>query len=277
MKNWASFLAALVAVSFPLSMARASDIRVWQDQMGYPEASLSGTITQGDAKTFSATLDHGHDPVGHKIWPLEVYLNSDGGDFDEAMAIGRIMRSHHQTAWVQQNARCLSSCILLLAGAETRNIFGVVGIHRPYLESAPPNFDIAKYYKNTVISLHAYFAEMRIPETLADLMASTPPEEMKILSEAEIKLYFPETDPVADEEFVASQADEYGITRGEVRRRNARAAVECARFGDIPDYTYCSFAVLYGVSLKQFKEREPRAFKQCGPDQNCMRRIIQGR
>jgi len=63
-----------------------------------------------------------------------IYLNSPGGDVTAAIATGRLLRSVEAPVAIKDNQECVIACVLILAGATNRLIYGKVGIHRPYLE-----------------------------------------------------------------------------------------------------------------------------------------------
>src|SRR5262249_8120296 len=96
-----------------------------------------------------------------------LYLLSPGGDAEEAMRIGRLLRKYLTSAWAPARFStgegylpgqtfqcrgtecvCASACALIWFGAVDR--FGVVGLHRPRIDdpkfkSLPPA-DAAKMY-----------------------------------------------------------------------------------------------------------------------------------
>lgn len=62
----------------------------------------------------------------------QVKLNSPGGSVEEAMTIGRLFRRYRMGATVEPDAICLSSCVLIYAGAVNRlgyNKKALIGIH----------------------------------------------------------------------------------------------------------------------------------------------------
>ncbi|HMR32240.1 MAG TPA: hypothetical protein PKA13_15730 [Geminicoccaceae bacterium] len=61
----------------------------------------------------------------------EVWLRSDGGNLNEGMEIGRLLRRHGLAARVPSEAVCASACVYVLAGAPLRAVDGDgrVGVH----------------------------------------------------------------------------------------------------------------------------------------------------
>jgi hypothetical protein len=64
-------------------------------------------------------------------------INSQGGDVNAAIAIGRMFRKERAHLQVNENSVCISACVLILAGAVERPVSGAIGIHRPYLRTTP--------------------------------------------------------------------------------------------------------------------------------------------
>jgi hypothetical protein len=90
-----------------------------------------GTITPGTPADVRYLIDH-RDSYPRKIWGSAVYLDSLGGDVAAAIEIGRLIRDQKMPAVIDSSAKCVSACVLVLAGATQRKIRGAVGIHRPY-------------------------------------------------------------------------------------------------------------------------------------------------
>ena len=68
---------------------------------------------------------------------FSVSLNSVGGDVAAAMTLGRILRREDKDAVIGPDDVCISACVLVLAGATHRAIFGgKVGIHSVSSNSA---------------------------------------------------------------------------------------------------------------------------------------------
>jgi hypothetical protein len=158
-------------------------------------------------------------------------LDSRGGAVDAAMAIGRILRKEEAGAFVSQGAVCLSSCVFILAGGVTRSFQGSVGIHRPYFEV--PSGDVSSQnikaqYGKMLQDLRAYFREMNVAEGLADAMLLINPENVRLLSKAELDSYgLTDTDPIWKEAFELQEAKRYGLNRQEYMRRTAYAESAC--------------------------------------------------
>ncbi|MGO8916533.1 MAG: hypothetical protein ACLQJR_11570 [Stellaceae bacterium] len=101
-----------------------------------------GGIDRGDSERFRAALDEAK-PV------FELMLFSPGGDLDEGMEIGRIVRARHITTRVPRGAQCVSACNFMLMGGTVR--FVEVG---------------------AVFKVHMFSSD--ISETLKDHLAEAP-------------------------------------------------------------------------------------------------------
>ena len=160
-------------------------------------------------------------------------INSRGGSVVAAMAIGRMLRREHAHLIVDDF--CISACVLILAGAVDRQIgrSAVVGIHRPYLATTPqqtPTPDqVRKNYAAMLQDIRSYLREMNVSEQLASDMLATPPERVRILTQAELKGYgLAGIDPseqqrraIENEAWEVYEANQLGLDRREYTRRKS--------------------------------------------------------
>jgi hypothetical protein len=173
---------------------------------GVPGITLRGPITKNDVpilqKLLAPYLDKNYfkknpkprwyrpDPYDEGYW---VHLDSEGGDVYAAMTIGRMFRKARVWAFVGPFEKCMSSCVLLLAGAVQRSTFdgGPVGIHRPYsIDTEAVSFEELQSRTTKLgADVSAYLHEMNIPDSLYESMKLIPPENIKILSYSELKAF----------------------------------------------------------------------------------------
>ncbi len=195
---------------------------------------------------------------------LQPYLNSPGGDVYAAMEIGRLLRINRRNALVTPQSQCMSSCVLILAGAVSRSSFGTIGIHRPYsTETGIIKFEEAQnQYQKTRSDIERYLREMNIPTSLFAAMERIPPEKIKILTAQEIKEFgLNDTDPVEQEVRNAYRADQRGISIQEYFRRIDEAERIChinwttAKTTDIQDFHDCKEAVSWGLTTSVYRSR----------------------
>lgn len=146
--------------------------------------SVFGYISMSDVEAVRRFLEHG----GKDISPVEVYLNSPGGDVEAAIQIGRQLRAAGAAAYVFSEAQCASSCVFLLAGATQRVIDGAVAIHRPTASDVtrrtPAQAQVE--YQLLLREIEAFFRAMNVSEQLLDAMIAIPPEDAKYLTAREL-------------------------------------------------------------------------------------------
>lgn len=215
---------------------------------GVPGVELRGPISKSDVIIFQRLLAPYLDksylkkhpkPKWYRPNPYDVgywvSLDSEGGDVDAAMAIGRMFRKARVRALVGWSGKCMSSCVLLLAGAVERTTFngGPVGIHRPY--STDINVTSFEQLQSQTTKLgadvSAYLREMNIPESLYESMRRIPPENIRVLGYSELKAFgLYDSDPVFAE---LNDNSEAGLARLSKREYLSRKALsnKCQRDG----------------------------------------------
>lgn len=194
-------------------------------------AKLAGTITKSTVKEIEAALK---EMRGRHLW-LE--LNSKGGDWEAAMAIGRRLRRVPSVAIVSAGEECSSACVLILAGAQVRMVSntGRLGIHRPYSTSTTPTTleQSQQRFRALSVATREYLREMNLPESLFEAMVRVPSEKLRMLTEIEIQEFGLEgKDPAYAETVDTANANALRIDKHEYLRRKARADSTCSDFGD---------------------------------------------
>ncbi len=265
-KNFKFFLILLlIGCSY---QANAEDVRignssVWVSSTQYEnlmkngilpapmlDVALRGPITNNDVNVFQKLLapylskDYfikNSKPHWYKENPSDIgytiVIDSTGGDVYSAMAIGRMFRKARASVLVAN--KCMSSCVLLLAGAVNRWIpDGIpVGIHRPYTaDTAKTSFEELQAKTTKLgIDVSAYLDEMNIPRTLFEYMKSIPPESIKVLNDAELMAYgLSVDDPVFVELNDNAIAKLANVSKGEYLKRKAiTRQCKLVGFGDL--------------------------------------------
>jgi hypothetical protein len=148
---------------------------------------VSGDITARDVLTLNGIL-HRIDLVKTL---LLVRFDSGGGDAHAAMAIGRALRAAAAHGYVPPRSRCFSACVLALAGASGRAVHGRVGIHRPEPVdmSKISRAESLRRTEQGAREIRHYLAEMGISRRLYDAMVQVPPNDMRILTPAELRAF----------------------------------------------------------------------------------------
>ena len=134
---------------------------------------------------------------------------------------------------VPESAPCTSACTLvLMAGVLRGQVAGKVGIHRPALTELLQKNDMRSVKDaadQTALMLRVYAAEMNVSERFIEDLLVVPPEEVRWLSQSELRDYgLGYVDPVHAETLVLEGARRYGVSPDEYRKRDQRASNECS-------------------------------------------------
>lgn len=141
--------------------------------------ALTGQISVVEVKQLERLLPPG--TASERGMARVLSIESPGGDWNAAIAIGRILRRADVAVMVGKQG-CHSACVMVLAGAPRRMIFGPVGIHRPYpIDVQPRSYsDAQQRYRTMAATAKLYLEEMNLPASLFDAMTSVPPESLRV-------------------------------------------------------------------------------------------------
>lgn len=156
-------------------------------------ALFAGAIEKGDYERFKDFLKHHY----RALW--SIHLVSRGGDVDEALKIGRLLRKYmlHVQAPSMRGPNdfmayghppsadqplcegptcvCASSCALIWFGSVQRD--GTVGLHRPKFNDPQfgllPQEEASRRYRYALQEISRYLEEMEVPRSMIEAMAST--------------------------------------------------------------------------------------------------------
>lgn len=250
----------ILIVGFIFSLSAQADVVVHPTSASGPADGLwiSGQINAGDPAALQKHL-----PQFERV--KIVLLDSPGGDVQAAMELGRILRRMNFNAWIFPDKLCASACVFVLAGAPYRTVGGKVGIHRPY----QPNdkFSSPEQQKSSYLKIEndvkKYLMDMNVNPSLYDDMIRISPGKIKYLNEDELERYgLSETDPYVEEADMTESADSLRISKQEYLEREAKKEKEC-KYSN-PEYGACATAIMYGITLKEYKRRAARAEHECG-------------
>jgi hypothetical protein len=224
---------------------------------------ITGRITPRTVARFEKGLAHAE---GRQR--LLITLNSQGGDLASAMRIGRLLRNAQGRTIVEKDATCASACVFIFAAGLSRIIDmphierptpglyasgfpsppafdpskrfeiatpkpAAIGIHRPALAGVPTQTDmpaVKAAADEDERELRKYAAEMNISQRLIDDMVAIPPEQVRWLSENDLKSYgLGFLDPVYAEAASITESKKYEITPAEYRSRNGKALSACGK------------------------------------------------
>lgn len=151
------------------------------------DLELTGQISPGDAKRF-ADFIKGLPNFGGKV-----FLNSPGGSVTDGLEIGRAIRAEGWTTRVAKDKICLSACPYILAGGAKREVslMGHVGVHQHYFgkNTVLPAFLAVEDIQRGQGEVMGYLVEMGISPLLMMPALVTPPDEIYILTRAELLEY----------------------------------------------------------------------------------------
>jgi len=206
MKVQVASIVAMATLSLLPQIASSADFR--QVTSGTDrQLVIEGYIEPGDSRKFLDAIKQNQGQIS------TVWIFSPGGDFEEAMKIGRAMRALELASMVPTqnkfgNPQCDSEvahpsdpayCIAASA-AFMIHIGGVwrggsyIIVHRPYIERK--NFsqlsEAQAQVKFTALQTEAtaYMAEMGVPPQVQEQVLATPSDGRFVLDEATVKTYF---------------------------------------------------------------------------------------
>lgn len=245
-------ISSFIAIAFTLALlantAQSAEIRLKGVDRNVVAVEFTGAIQPSDFDLLRRMIEPRLAINNTFRW---FFLNSPGGDVATAMKIGRYIRWLEFDTIVNSNARCLSSCVFILASGLSKNVEGtnIIGIHRPFGTSvgSVSREDATRKYREMTTEIYAYFSEMNIPQSLPEEMLRIPPEEMRMLTfDQTVQFGLVGKDPVAQEIDDSANAKRYGISRQEYLARRNRALNTCALPSQNAIDTNCYDAVLMG-------------------------------
>jgi hypothetical protein len=212
-------------------------------------------------------------------------LNSEGGDVDSALAIGRYIRninlpvkSVHFKTEVWGRYHCYSSCVLILAAGSYRLTAGKIGIHRPYfvqLDSKYSTEEIRRIRAAMNKNIKEYLVEMDVAESLLDAMLAVPAEQIKVLTDDQLAQYrLTGADANYEEKRTAEDAKKWYLSSAAYRERLAAVKSNCGyRYDPLnpakntPDsserYTRCEATTMLKISDAEYQKRQKKIVEKC--------------
>jgi hypothetical protein len=184
---------------FSPSMTSSPIARVDLDGSGHDRQALaiSGTIGAATATWLRERLDHSHLSTGDVV-----LLSSRGGNLDQAVIMGEIIRSRGLATAVGTadasghvtRSYCASACVFVYAGGTTR--YGIdgsrLGVHR-FVASSPSRDPVADAQRITGMIL-SYMSRMGVGSSVVQAMSET--SEVRWLDPAEALAMHLTTEPI---------------------------------------------------------------------------------
>ncbi|MEO0502852.1 MAG: hypothetical protein AAFZ14_05965 [Pseudomonadota bacterium] len=148
---------------------------------------LEGGIEAGDAARIADQLDTLQPP------PETLILQSPGGSVQDALALGRHVRTKGIATRMLPGEFCYSACPYLLAAGPSRDIAegASVGVHQHYFGEntlLPAAFAVEDIQRGQA-EVMTYLAEMGIDPLVMTHALSTPPDQIYVLLPEELERY----------------------------------------------------------------------------------------
>ncbi len=182
---------------------------IWPNIHGnYRDIVIEGEILPGDFDTFIRIIQENQGKVSG------ITIFSPGGDFYEAMKVGRAMRalelgstvpvrdqSGRPTCWnsfdIQphdpKNCTCGSAAFFIHIGSVYR-AGTFLAVHRPYFDKKQfgklSEADAKKAFDKLQESARNYMQEMGVPQHIQEEVLATPSDRALILDDKTVKAYF---------------------------------------------------------------------------------------
>ena len=143
---------------------------------------LRGAIAPGDGERVAAEID--------RLGPALVALDSPGGSVGDALAIGRALRRAGADTLVPEGAVCLSACPYVFAGGVARaaGAGARIGVHQHAHGASTilPAFLAVEDMQRGQAEVLDHLSRMGVDLRIMGPAMATPPDEIYILSEAEL-------------------------------------------------------------------------------------------
>lgn len=176
-----SFVVKFMLFMFCLS-AVGAEISIVKTEH-YDVLEISGDIKNGDYKKLkNLLLDKSENFVAFQRLVL---LDSMGGDVEEALKIGKLLKKNFSTTSVDVNKVCMSSCFLIWAGGVDRifNQSAKLGVHRLALSAKEININKTEKLTMPISKkVDIYLKENGIPSKIIDRMNETSPSDIYFIT-----------------------------------------------------------------------------------------------
>lgn len=169
------FAVALFAI-LQIGICNAAEFSIGPNGYGL---AISGVIRSGDRIRMLTFLYS--QPSNSKINSDVVYLDSSGGDVEEALLIAERLKAHLADTNVEDGALCFSACTIIWASGAQRSLSdsASLGFHRLTLREK--ELDIRKSQAKTdpeAQKVTAFFKSVGIPALVIEKMNETPPTDI---------------------------------------------------------------------------------------------------
>ena len=192
---WAYWKESYFSPSMTSSLIARADLA--GPARGRPALAISGTIGAATANWLRERLDEAHVAAGDTV-----LLSSPGGDLNQAIIMGEIIRSRGLATAVGvadasgriKRSYCASACVLVYAGGKPRyGVEGsVLGVHR-FATSSPARDPVADTQRTAGMVLN-YMTRMGVSSAVVEAMSET--RDVRWLGPREASTMNLVTDPI---------------------------------------------------------------------------------
>lgn len=118
-------------------------------------------------------------------------IDSAGGQVEEAILAGDVIAGSRWLIRVREDAVCHSSCVLVLASGDNRDVDGRVGVHRLMRDrsKATSRAELNEELRTVNAQVREYLERHGVALTVADLMMTVPNRRLRMLTADELKLF----------------------------------------------------------------------------------------
>lgn len=196
--------------------------------------TMHGEIEKGDATEFLAFL------VSWGVPPTVFYITSMGGDLNEAMAIGALIRESQIPVWTGD--KCYSACVFIYVAGVKRDARGKIGLHWPCFDknhfSGLNSIQAKEQYNELKKKSIQYLDEMGVSENIISRVFKTDSTHVDIISAKEANQLFGTVAPFY-EEWLTAKCGKYTDRQLSVIKswgylKAARATIAAARDKTVP-------------------------------------------
>jgi len=148
-------------------------------------AQIEGAVSEGDEEKLAEFLA-ANPSVTY------IYLNLVGGDVNESIQMGYLMREWSVLTYATGSNTCASSCVLIWLGGAYRSAGDDhLKVHRFYVLDEEfrqmTGIEIDEFYREITKGLRRYLSDMGVEadqDELIRAIMTTPPEDLRVINEA---------------------------------------------------------------------------------------------
>jgi len=147
---------------------------------------IEGQIVTGDASSFEQAIKQYESSSAKEHKPIVVGVDSGGGVIAEAALMADLIRNHHLSISVLSSSTCASACFILFLASPTKYVMhgARIGVHSASDEQGSESDTT----KATTVDFARLAKEAGAPDSVVGKLVSTRPDEVKYLSDHELKL-----------------------------------------------------------------------------------------